>query len=728
MHKVKFLRSHLILIIILLIAAAFRFIGTNPGYHTYHADEGMSYSSAILMIRNINIDPGRYDYPIAIPLVNALFFVVFFIPLFIFKSKLFDPTILPAKYENIIELGQKIVYQYQQTDVLFWGRYVTAFFSVGVVLLTYVVAKKLFNDKKVGLVSALLIAFNFRQVLASHIALPDIYNAFVYLLAFWSSLRLLTSSSKKSYLLAGLLVGLSFSTKFQIYSFFPFLLCHIYSQRGKSKAKLLLAMLAAGFIMVVLHPYFLVKWENFHDITSYNFLKYQVGLKLLSLYAFIYLYKIGIGQFVSSAIIGGVFWGIIKKRLQTILLLSLILPFFYFFAYYSVGGYYIRNFVSITPFLTIFAGFAIISIIDFLFKKASQKLVLVICLLVATVFSIGQIRNSYINSVNYSKVWSFEAASNWTAVHVPDGIKIGSHPWDKYPANKKLVNVPLEPSTNYSLAEMREEGAEFLFFNLDWVSTYSLWWINRSIAEQITYHNKPNEILSNTYAGVVGREIASYAIGVFVKPWQAPEMNIIVAKVLPEIKLQKQKLIKNFRFTGSSDGWDFVDTSHKTQFDEVEGKDKEGSIRINVGSRRLPVLRAASPAIKINPKKAYRVEAWIKTSTLLPKNTRDGLLRLDFYETDPADIKIDTRSIDVALSSRVYGQADWVKKEITVVPKENAHFMSVSLQSGEWADIWIDDVAIFESEENYQDPRAKSPFVNYTIPDDNLFPFSQAGL
>lgn len=717
-----------LLLIVLIIAALFRFIGTNPGYHPYHSDEGMSYSSAILMIRNLNLDPGRYDYPIVIPLINALAFFFVFVPLFVVKNKIFDPSVIPSDTENLLELWQKIVFQYQQTDVLFWGRYLTAFVSVGVVLSTYLVASRLFKDKKIGLISAILVTFNFRQVLASHIALPDIYNGFIYLLSLLATLNLLKNSSKKNYLIAGLMVGLSISTKFQFFSVFPFLLVHVclmFKERKLRVRELFLAGFSAVFIIIALHPYYLIKWEEFQNITSYNFLKYSVGQKLFSVYAISYLYHIGIGPAVSLAVVFGAVLGFLKKRFEALILLSLVVPFCYYFAYYANGGYYIRNFVSITPILLIFAGFLIVSVSKIILNK---KLTLILAIVVACLASSDQIKNSLVNSSSYSRLWSFEAARNWAAVNIPDGTKVGAHPWDRVPPNKSFVNIPLEPSTIYSLAEMKEDGAEYLFFNLDWVSTFSVWWINRSVREQIEFWHKPDNIMSNTFIGSAGREIGSFAVAKFVKPWQAPDMNIVIAKVPDFSHIKATKMINKFSFVDSADGWIFIDSANKTAYDQNVGHDSAGSIRIDPGARHYPVLKASSPVFGIDDKKAYRVEAWIRIAQELPKAQRDGLLRVDFYDNEPGNLGVDTKSIDAALSARVFGEPSWVKKEIVATPKRGAKFMTISFQSNEGVSMWVDDIVAYESDESYMDIRANKPYINYEIPTDNLFPFSQGGL
>src|SRR3989338_4306473 len=81
----KFFSTNWILLLILLLSIFLRFSGINPGYPPYHSDEGITYSSAVEMIKNNNLDPERYDYPIITPLVNYIFFKFFFIPLSWFK-------------------------------------------------------------------------------------------------------------------------------------------------------------------------------------------------------------------------------------------------------------------------------------------------------------------------------------------------------------------------------------------------------------------------------------------------------------------------------------------------------------------------------------------------------------------------------------------------------------------------------------------------------------------
>ena len=71
----------ILLIVILIVAAILRFVGTNPGYHQFHTDEGTIYGTAVSFVKNRNFVPLRYEYPQLAAFINFGFFKFIFIPL-----------------------------------------------------------------------------------------------------------------------------------------------------------------------------------------------------------------------------------------------------------------------------------------------------------------------------------------------------------------------------------------------------------------------------------------------------------------------------------------------------------------------------------------------------------------------------------------------------------------------------------------------------------------------
>ncbi|TSC63489.1 MAG: Glycosyl transferase family protein, partial [Microgenomates group bacterium Gr01-1014_93] len=209
------IKNNKLLVLILLIAALLRIGAVYPGFNQYHTDEPAIWGSALNMIRHSTLDPGRYDYPATTMLINAFFYKFLFIPLgwiwyyLTHFWDLFDGVIkiFPTEKEmnrvfTLYIIGERGV------NAIFWARYVTAFFGVGTVFLTYLLSKKMFSER-VGLLAALFLTFNYRNVMNSHLSLPDIYNAFFLLLALIACWNLMQKPSRLAYLLAGIFCGLA---------------------------------------------------------------------------------------------------------------------------------------------------------------------------------------------------------------------------------------------------------------------------------------------------------------------------------------------------------------------------------------------------------------------------------------------------------------------------------------------------------------------------------------
>ena len=171
----KLLRKNIILIVILIIAILLRFLAVKPGFNQYHGDETAIWGAALHMVKNSTYDPSRYDYPATTMIINAFAFKTFFIPVSWFKyyvlnfSKVIDGTLnlIPTKLE-VNRLFDLYIAGERGVNAIFWARYVTAFFGIGTIFLTYLLSKKMFG-KTVGLIAALFLTFNYRNVMNSHL-------------------------------------------------------------------------------------------------------------------------------------------------------------------------------------------------------------------------------------------------------------------------------------------------------------------------------------------------------------------------------------------------------------------------------------------------------------------------------------------------------------------------------------------------------------------------------
>jgi len=157
---------HLIFALIIILAALLRFIGTNPGYPPTHTDEGITHSQGIAMILERTLDPKHgygvpYNYPIIVPLVNAFFYLFFFIPVYLVGYLIlhFGELSLFLKNSGLwAGIFDQNILGPGRINVVFWGRYVTAFFGVGVVVISYFLGKRLFKSAAIGLLASFFVA------------------------------------------------------------------------------------------------------------------------------------------------------------------------------------------------------------------------------------------------------------------------------------------------------------------------------------------------------------------------------------------------------------------------------------------------------------------------------------------------------------------------------------------------------------------------------------------
>lgn len=676
--------KHKVLLGILFIALCLRFIGTNPGYNKFHSDEGITYSSAVSMIKNGNLDPLRYDYPALVPLINYIFFKTIFIPLGWMRyfiehvPQIIDGTVhIPLTKLESARVFQSFVLGEREINALFWGRYVTALLSVGNVFLTYFLGKKLFS-KKIGLIAAFLLAVSFKAVTNSHIGLPDTYNAFFLLLSLIFSYKLFSTPTSKNYLLAGIFVGLSISVKYQVFAVFPFLLAHFISSIVSKKInlfswKMVLAGLAAALVFILVNPYLLIHLDKALPEIWYVGKKYAMGRSKLMTYPLYYLFQIDYGPPIFLLIIAGFFYSLKNSTKQTLFLLAHLTPFLFVMLYYSVGGFYVRNFITVTPILMIFAAV----FIAFLSKKFNIFVTLFIIAAVAFI----PFKNSLINSFQYTREWAYDEILTKSSKVLPTGSIIASHPFDPLPDTVKRTDF--ERAYSYSFPELKESKAEYALINMDWASHEFYGWMTEVLPKSSTYLQKPIQEMRNTFSGIAVEEMIPFIVASSYKPWQAPDAALFLVKI---------PYYENVKFLNPVN-IDIKDVDTKNEFE-------------------------------VKPDFVYRVKGLVKSDKVVDKQKRSVFLRIDFFESSSTDQK---RGIHTSVSQRYYG-ADWQKLELTTIAPKEAKFARISIQAytGTSDGYVVKNVTIEESDtshhgENYE----QIDFSQYV---DLLYPYSHGNL
>lgn len=731
-------------VVILLVACALRFIGTNPGYNQFHADEGITYSAATSMIVNKNLDPLRYDYPALVPLINSFFYRMFFIPLswFFYYAKniggiidgVVDLTPTADEYRRVFSieiLGERY------RNALFWGRYVTAFFSIGNVILVYFLGKKIFN-KNVGLVAMALLAFNYKHVINSHIGLPDVYNAFFVLLVVYFSFFLWRRPTRANYLIAGILFGLSFSVKYQFFSLLPILLVHLYVSFEKGRFKLgrfinvdlVITGLVAFLVFVLINPYHLIYLPRTIEIVRGVSEKYGMGVKSLNIYPFSYLYHIDYGFLEFVLVFIGIFWAFFAYKKKTLILLSYATAFMFVMVYYSKGGFYVRNFITVTPIFMLFSSFVLVRIYDLLILKLGRRISNIIFILIFLIVVFIPGKNAVVNSVSYTRPWGYDLMRPWIDKYLPKDVVVAAHPFDAVNLGIKNKRLEFERMGNYSLAEHRDAGVDWAIINLNWAGDSFYFWMSYGIDELNLFWNKPVEIMRNTFHGLAAEEMFRYMVYFVNKPWQAPDTHLIVIK-MPSWPNVDMRILEKYEFNDDMLMWVqngyILSEEILFKYDSMIGRGRKGSLVFEPIGSKYPDARLTSPVISIKPGHLYKVSAFMKTDKTLTTREREGFIRVDFYKD-----KSDLGSVGdiAAVSSRVYGTNDWIEKTIIERAPENVNFMTVSFQTYIFTrtKIWLDDVIVEESVDPIPDITNEEPYRIEPVDLNYLYPNSHGNL
>ncbi|MFH1407544.1 MAG: phospholipid carrier-dependent glycosyltransferase [Patescibacteria group bacterium] len=744
-----------ILSAILILSATLRFCGVYPGFPPTHPDETAIYGAASRMVRYFTYDPMRYDYG-ALPIIlNAVVYAIFN-PFFIIYSFIFAPENLP-NFKNILDFYQQMVWSNQQIAIIYWGRFITSVFGVGTVYMVYKVAIKYFDDRTTALVAAFLTAVNYRQVLNSHMVLPDIYNAFFLLVAFYIFANLLKKPNKKNYILSGIIVGLNLSVKFSPFSIATFVFVHLVNtwrlMSGHSlksfvknkkillknlfKSDFIVGLLAIPIVFIIINPFLFLNWDSFYSSNHYSSLQYGMGSNNLSIFPISYLYHTGIGRIISIFILLGALLSFKKYAVYTLVFLSTIIPFFYVLVFYGYGGFYTRNFVTITPLLLIFAGIFLVETSLFIGKylKIGKRFIIFLVIALSMIISWEQFKYSVLTTYYFSKSQNYVIANLWAQNNIPIGSTVATRTIDKFPKVKQFKIINFEYNDTYSLAEMQEKEVDYGYLATDELSMFFYWWMHQDTKQGLAYWDKkvPDSMSQNMYAAKVAEELASWSIASFIKPWQAPDVNHLIVKVPQKLELTNKKIIKEFSFDNIDDlsSWFLIDgyedKTDRIFLDQSLGRANKGAVRFSPVSIFPNIGRAISPVIPLNnSSKAYEITSWIKTGNPLDEREKDGFLEVNFYENNPGKILLTTTSSYTALSSRVSGTTEWIRKVITVIAPQNAKFMTISFGVNEHkTPIWFDDLTVSESEDIFEDPRVASPYLNYyQIPQNILFPVS----
>ncbi|MGQ9618302.1 MAG: ArnT family glycosyltransferase [Candidatus Aminicenantia bacterium] len=137
------------------------------------------------------------------------------------------------QFLGAVEKGYKKEFNYDEIAIIM--RTLSALYGAFSVLLTYSIARKIF-DERVALLSSFFLTFTFFHILIGHSALLDPQMGFFSLLAFYFICKIFEDRKISSYILAGLFTGFAIASKYNAFFIvFSLLISHICTVKEPKK-------------------------------------------------------------------------------------------------------------------------------------------------------------------------------------------------------------------------------------------------------------------------------------------------------------------------------------------------------------------------------------------------------------------------------------------------------------------------------------------------------------
>jgi len=379
----RFNIKSLVIVLIFIIGFYLRICHVNHGAHYIFNHDGQHFIEQALRYGKGTLKPLGL-------LLHGPFlsYVLFFEYVFYFLV-----NFLIGKMANSADL----IKEYILNPSLFFmlGGLTIAFFSMGILFLTYFICRKFFN-RKTGLIAVFFTSVSFYMVYVSHCIKEDIVAGFFILLSFYFALKALSKSQHFLRLLyiSALFIGVAISVKY--YSFIGFFIIILVLAIKIKKEEIKPAIFLKFFlkcifitvgIFLILNPYSLICFKEFiGGLTAMGKYHSTVSLDLYDrpswLLYFLFL-KEGIGApifylYLSSLVL------IFSNR--KILLCNIYPIFLYVFLSFfkCAKPFYLP---SVIPFVLISSAFLMASLLEFFIKK--KRVLYIATFFVTILFSLS---------------------------------------------------------------------------------------------------------------------------------------------------------------------------------------------------------------------------------------------------------------------------------------------------------------------------------------------------
>ena len=431
-------QTRLLVVCIVLLAIGLRIWGIDYGLpYVYHPDEPRYVGIFLRMFKKCDPNPEMFNYPSLFFYVNTAAYVPYYIAGRVIGT--FE-GLSDIRWPRLETLG---VGKTSVPSTFLLGRGVSCLFSVGGVVLAFLIGRQLTGHPAVGVFAALMTAISPTVTLHGRYIMPDSFVMFFVLLAFYCSVQVFQYGHKWQYIAAGVAIGLAASSKYNGSIIGITLVVAHFLRRGRAGLKdpmLLWAIILSGVAFVLTTPYAVFDFEHFFRDMRYEAIHYSKnGHPGSEGHAFVwylsYMWKTE-GPIVALALFE-IIRGFVTRSKEKILLASFPVVYFVFISSFLVHAH--RILMPMLPFLFLLASWWLVDMFLWIKEKKVQKIVLgwsaalaMAALLIIPVF----------NSVHKAKYMaspdSREEARIWIDEHIEEHSKIVIEGYTSYIDREKF--------------------------------------------------------------------------------------------------------------------------------------------------------------------------------------------------------------------------------------------------------------------------------------------------
>ncbi len=237
-----------LLVVVLLVAAALRLYGIDHGLpEVYNPDEVNIMARSLSVARGL--DPGYYLYP------SFFFYFIFAVMggLFAFGWAL-------GRYESLAAFQAQFFTD--PTDFYIAARLVGVLCAVATIAVTYGLVQKHFG-RVAARAAALFLALAYVGVRDAHYLKHDVPSGLLFVLAVWASERAFETRTIRSYVAAGIVLGVSFATHYYMIFLAPaFVLGHWAFRRREDFRCVLVSGASSAVTFFLLSPFVLLRFPT----------------------------------------------------------------------------------------------------------------------------------------------------------------------------------------------------------------------------------------------------------------------------------------------------------------------------------------------------------------------------------------------------------------------------------------------------------------------------------